>query len=377
MMDLGVIRIVTPDALSFAREKLRASLVVAGLRHVLAGQITTVVSQALRDRLPAELTVLLADGGRHIALRPVEVAGSYQRTQLLRPPDAAGIAAMRAILNRLTREELLSDLEHQIQERTADLERERERSERLLRNMLPDVIARRMKDGEAIADTHEATVLFADIKGFTILASERSAKAVVAILDRIFREFDAIAQKHGLEKIKTIGDSYMAAAGLPVPQLDHVDRAVMMGLDMIEAMPRLRGELDLDVDVRIGVHTGPVVAGVIGTQKHAYDIWGDTVNVASRMESHGAPGRLQVSDEVRQALGLRYHVEERGMIEIKNHESRRTWFVLRLAPLGSELTTMAAPVRREPVPEGEVRYGCAPCKNTPPRKSVRSQDWFG
>jgi class 3 adenylate cyclase len=132
----------------------------------------------------------------------------------------------------------------------------------------------------------------------------------------------------------------------------------MMGLDMIEAMPRLRGELDLDVDVRIGVHTGPVVAGVIGTQKHAYDIWGDTVNVASRMESHGAPGRLQVSDEVRQALGLRYHVEERGMIEIKNHESRRTWFVLRLAPLGSELTTMAAPVRREPVPEGEVRYGC-------------------
>jgi class 3 adenylate cyclase len=346
MMQLGLIRIVTPDALSFAREKLRACLVVAGLRHVLAGQITAVVSQALRDRLPAELTILLQDGGRHLALYPAEIAGSYQRIPLPRPPDAAGIAAMRAILNRLTREELLSDLEHQVQERTADLERERERSERLLRNMLPEAIAKRMKDGESIADTHEASVLFADIKGFTVLASERSAKAVVAILDRIFREFDAIAQKHGLEKIKTIGDSYMAAAGLPVPQPDHVDRAVLMGLDMIAAMPRLRGELGLNVDVRIGVHTGPVVAGVIGTQKYAYDIWGDTVNVASRMESHGMPGRLQVSDEVRQTLGLRYRLEERGMIEIKNHDSRRTWFVLDIAPLGSERRTA---VRREPV----------------------------
>ena len=257
---------------------------------------------------------------------------------------------MRAILNRLTREELLSDLEHQVQERTADLERERERSERLLRNMLPGVIARRMKDGEAIADTHEATVLFADIKGFTVLASERSANEVVAILDRIFSEFDAIAQKHGLEKIKTIGNSYMAAAGLPVPQPDHVDRAVLMGLDMIAAMPRLRDELDLTIDVRIGVHTGPVVAGVIGTQKYAYDIWGDTVNVASRMESHGEPGRLQVSDEVRQVLGSRYHLEDRGMIEIKNHNSMRTWFVLDIAPLGSGLKTMATSVRGEPRP---------------------------
>jgi class 3 adenylate cyclase len=334
VIHLGQLRVVAPDALPFAREKLRACLVVAGLRHVLAGQITTVASQAFRDRLPAGLTVLLEEDGRHIVLLPPEIAGRYQRIPLLQPPDAAGIEAMRVILNRLTREELLNDLEYQVQERTADLERERERSERLLRNMLPDVIARRMKDGETIADTHEASVLFADIKGFTVLASERSAKAVVAILDRIFREFDAIAQKHGLEKIKTIGDSYMAAAGLPVPQLDHVDRAVLMGLDMVAAVPLLREELGLAIDVRVGVHTGPVVAGVIGTQKHAYDIWGDTVNVASRMESHGVPGRLQVSDDVRRALGARYRLEDRGMIEIKNHDSMRTWFVQGIAPLG-------------------------------------------
>ena len=241
---------------------------------------------------------------------------------------------MRAILNRLTREELLYDLELQVQQRTADLERERERSERLLRNMLPDEIARRMKDGETIADSHDASVLFADIKGFTALASVRSAPAVVTILDRIFREFDAIAQKHGLEKIKTIGDSYMAAAGLPLPQLDHVDRAVLMGLDMVAVMPELCTELGLSLDVRVGVHTGPVLAGVIGTRKFAYDIWGDTVNVASRMESHGLPGHLQVSDDVRRALGKRYKFEDRGVIEIKNHDPVRTWFVKGMAAIG-------------------------------------------
>ena len=162
----------------------------------------------------------------------------------------------------------------------------------------------------------------------------KSAPAVVAILDRIFREFDAIALKHGLEKIKTIGDSYMAAAGLPLAQFDHVDRAVLMGLDMVAAMPVLCAELGLMLDVRVGVHTGPVVAGVIGTRKFAYDIWGDTVNVASRMESHGLPGRLQVSDDVRRALGRRYAFEDRGVIEIKNHDPMRTWFVTGIAPIG-------------------------------------------
>jgi class 3 adenylate cyclase len=332
--ELSVLRIGAPDALTFAREKLRAGLVVAGLRHVLAGQITTVVSQSLRDRLPAQLTVAVEDDGRQIALRPADIAGRYQQIALPRPLDAAGIEAMRAILNRLTREELLYDLELQVQQRTADLERERERSERLLRNMLPDEIARRMKDGETIADSHDASVLFADIKGFTALASVRSAPAVVTILDRIFREFDAIAQKHGLEKIKTIGDSYMAAAGLPLPQLDHVDRAVLMGLDMVAVMPELCTELGLALDVRVGVHTGPVLAGVIGTRKFAYDIWGDTVNVASRMESHGLPGHLQVSDDVRRALGKRYKFEDRGVIEIKNHDPVRTWFVKGMAAIG-------------------------------------------
>jgi class 3 adenylate cyclase len=295
--------------------------------------VTAVVSQSLRGRLPAELAIHLDEDGSHLLLRPAETAGRYERLRLPRPPAAADVEALRAILGRLTREELLYDLEHQVEERTADLARERERSERLLRNMLPDVIARRMKAGETIADVHEATVLFADLKGFTAFASERSAAEVVRLLDRVFREFDEIAQKHGLEKIKTIGDAYMAAAGLPVSQLDHVDRAVQMGLDMVAAIGPLGRELGVPIDVRVGIHTGTVVAGVIGTKKIAYDVWGDTVNVASRMETYGVAGHVHVSDDVRIALGQRYRLEDRGTIELKNRGSMRTWIVHGIAAL--------------------------------------------
>lgn len=333
MIDLGLLRIVEPEALPFAREKLRLCLVAAGLRRVLAGQITASVSQTLRFHLPVELTVALDQVGHSLSILPAKLVGRYQQIPLPRPPSPESIEEMRAILGRLTREELLNDLEHQVQARTADLARERERSERLLQNILPEAIARRMKDGETIADTHEASVLFADIEGFTALASARTAHDVVGFLDRIFREFDLIAMRHGLEKIKTIGDAYMAAAGLPDPQSDHVDRAVLAGLDIVDAIPRLRGELGLEIGVRVGIHTGPVVAGVIGLHKHAYDVWGETVNVASRMESHGVAGKLQVSDYVRRALGNRYMLQERGTIDIKNHDAMRTWFVRSIVPI--------------------------------------------
>jgi adenylate cyclase len=128
----------------------------------------------------------------------------------------------------------------------------------------------------------------------------------------------------------------MAAAGLPMPQTDHVDRAVLMGLDIVKAMPGIREEVGVEIDVRIGIHTGPLVAGVIGTKKYAYDVWGYTVNVASRMESHGLPGHVQVSDDVRQALGERFSVEERGTIEIKNRGTMKTWFVHKIAVPGDQ-----------------------------------------
>ena len=251
-------------------------------------------------------------------------------------PSESEVERIRQALAHPTREELLYDLERQVQDRTAELAYERERSDRLLKNMLPAPIAERMKGGEIIADSHDATVLFVDICGFTAWARRRSAREVVSILDYIFRAFDEVADRHGLEKIKTIGDAYLAAAGLPQAQFDHVDRAVRAGLDIVASLPALRADTGLEVSFRVGIHTGPVIAGVIGANKLFYDIWGDTVNVASRMESHGQTGLVHVSDDVRQLLGARYRVEDRGVMEIKNRGQMRTWFVHGLAPIRAE-----------------------------------------
>lgn len=327
MIDLGDLRVSTIDGLPFAREKLRIALILSGLRPVLAGQITSFISQALRSEIPTKIRILLSTSRNKLTLHPAHISGPYDNINLNKFLNDSDVDLINKALSRLTLDELLNDLEHQVQDRTAELEHERERSERLLNNMLPKEIATRMKDGETIADAHEATVLFADIKGFTTLAKDRSASEIVEILDRIFRRFDIVAEKHGLEKIKTIGDCYMAAAGLPIPKVDHVDRAVLMGLDIVTEMSEMREDFDVEIDVRIGIHTGPLVAGVIGTKKYSYDIWGDTVNVASRMESHGIPGKVQVSDDVRKVLGERYKIEERGSIEIKNRGTMKTWLV--------------------------------------------------
>lgn len=333
MSQLGLLRIAAPDALPYSREKLRHCLIAAGLRDVFAGQATIELSNRLRRYLPAQLTVSLDEQCRWLLLDPPEIAGRYQRIQLPAQLDQDKVEKMKAVLSRLTREELFHDLERQVKERTAELGLERERSEKLLRNMLPELIAQRIKAGETIADSHDASVLFADISGFTALAKDRGAEEVVSLLDQIFRKFDDIAQKHALEKIKTIGDCYMATAGLPVPQADHVDRTVLAGLEIIEAVGEFRDELGFAIDVRVGVHSGPLVAGVIGSKKYSYDVWGDTVNVASRMESHGMPGHLQVSDHVCKLLGKRFHVEDRGTIDIKNRGAMRTWLVHGIAEL--------------------------------------------
>lgn len=330
---LGMLRIAAPDALSHSREKIRQGLIAAGLREAFASSATIELSHRLYDQLPTELSITLDDQRSNLRISPAEIAGRYQSILLPRPLQDADIAKLRNVLGKLTREELFHDMERQVKERTAELATERERSEKLLRNMLPDPIAQRMKADETIADSHQASVLFADIVGFTTLAKDRDAREVVSLLDTIFRRFDDISKDHALEKIKTIGDCYMAAAGLPLQQADHVDRTILAGLDMIEAVAELRRELECDINVRIGVHSGPLVAGVIGTQKFSYDVWGDTVNVASRMESQGVVGRLQVSDHVRKLLGNRFQLEDRGTMEIKNRGKIHTWLVKGLAKL--------------------------------------------
>jgi class 3 adenylate cyclase len=216
-----------------------------------------------------------------------------------------------------------------IDSQTREIERERARSEDLLRNVLPSEIADRLKDGaQVIADAHPAvTVLFADIVGFTKLSSELSPAAIVERLNEIFTAFDAHCESLGLEKIKTIGDSYMVVGGAPTARADHAVAVVRMGIAMRETLAAMRGRGGDDLEVRIGAHSGPLVAGVIGKRKFAYDVWGDTVNVASRMESHSIPGELQITEATAKLVEDHFALEARGTIEVKGKGPMRTWLV--------------------------------------------------
>jgi class 3 adenylate cyclase/NAD(P)-dependent dehydrogenase (short-subunit alcohol dehydrogenase family) len=222
------------------------------------------------------------------------------------------------------------DLEQRIEIRTHELEAARGRTEALLLNILPAPIAERLKRGEGIIADHfeDVTVLFADLVGFTPMSSTMTPGRAVEVLDAVFSEFDRIAGHYELEKIKTIGDCYMAVGGLPEPQARHVELVANAALEMLPALSRLGAELELPLSVRIGLHTGDVVAGVIGRQKFVYDLWGDTVNIASRMESHGVGDRIQVTEQVYRLLGDRFSFVPRGVMDIKGKGLMPTYFLV-------------------------------------------------
>ena len=206
---------------------------------------------------------------------------------------------------------------------------ERKVSERLALHVPPDSIAARLQARpDVTADTFaDVTVLIADVVGFAELTPAVSPQRLALLLDEVFTGFDGLAKARGLKKIKTLGNSYMAAAGVPVPSGDHAARAAHLALDMVDALDRFNERRDHALQVRIGIATGAVVAGVIGRHRYLYDVWGDAVNTASRMESHGVAGRVQMADSTRRRLGESFLFEERGALEVEGQGDVTTWFV--------------------------------------------------
>ncbi len=211
-----------------------------------------------------------------------------------------------------------------------ELNEEQEKSERLLLNILPKAIAERLKQGETtIADSFsDVTVMFADLVGFTKLSSHLSPAELVELLNRIFSAFDELADRYGLEKIKTIGDAYMVVGGLPTPTENHAEAIASMAIDIQAAIAKMRTKGGQQLSIRIGINSGPVEAGVIGTKKFTYDLWGDTVNIASRMESLGVPGGIQVTVATYERLRDKYIFESRGVLQVKGKGDMMTYLLL-------------------------------------------------
>jgi class 3 adenylate cyclase len=210
-----------------------------------------------------------------------------------------------------------------------ELQAEQQKSEQLLLNILPHSIAVRLKrqDLTVADDFAKVTVLFADIVGFTEISARMSSTKLVELLNQVFSIFDTLVAEHGVEKIKTIGDAYMVVAGLPVPCFNHVEQIAGLALDMQQAITYFNAQNAYDLSIRIGIHTGPVVAGVIGIRKFAYDLWGDTVNMASRMESHGLAGQIQVSESIYEILKDQFVFVKRGTIQVKGKGEMMTYFL--------------------------------------------------
>ena len=227
---------------------------------------------------------------------------------------------------------LLASFAHQRNVALTALRAEQEKSEALLLNILPRPIAERLKAAAQMIADHfaEASILFADVVDYTLLAQRLPPAQMVGILDQLFSRFDVLVERHGLEKIKTIGDCYMAAAGVPNPSPDHARNAALLALDMRDVLATSAVAGQPGLELRIGINSGPVVAGVIGTKRFLYDLWGDAVNTASRMESHGTPGEIQITRATYELLKDEFVCTPRGTILVKGKGEMETWYLVGL-----------------------------------------------
>jgi guanylate cyclase len=227
---------------------------------------------------------------------------------------------------------LLAVFAKQRRDALAALRIEQAKAENLLLNILPRSIADQLKaQTQPIADQFSAaSILFADVVDFTPFSERLAPADVVGVLDHLFSHFDTLAERYGLEKIKTIGDCYMVAAGVPTPRPDHARALALVALDMIEAMRSSDHVGHLGLELRVGINSGPVVAGVIGRKRFLYDLWGDAVNTASRMESHGTPGRIQITRATYELLADEFECEPRGTITVKGKGDMEVWYLVGL-----------------------------------------------
>lgn len=313
-----------------ALEKIRTGHLDLILLDIEMPEMTGLqVLEVLKADKMTEVPVIVISGGTDAedAIRCIEMGAEDYLPKSFNP------VLLRARVTNALHKKRLRDHDkvmlETIRQQHAVVSHEKEVSENLLLNILPREISTRLKSGEElIADAHaEVTILFADLSGFTALSRTMTASRLVEILNAIFCEFDRIMQRFGVEKIKTIGDCYMAVAGLPLARPDHAQALVTVAFEMIAALSSVNKTFETDLRMRIGLNTGNVVAGVIGLRKFTYDLWGDAVNVASRMESTGAVGRVHISEFTAKLLPAGFALEDRGVVDVKGVGQMSTYFV--------------------------------------------------
>ena len=291
-----------------------------GILAPLGALVFLEVRRAIRWFVLFVLVFLLTGIVGEILFRDANLPSWFTTTMLALNVIGAGAIAFT----------LLASFADQRNAALAALRVEQEKSELLLMNILPGSIAERLKAAsQTIADHFDsASILFADVVDFTPLAQRLPPAEVVGILDQLFSRFDTLLERHGLEKIKTIGDCYMAAAGVPDPSPDHARRAALLALDMRQAVATSLVGDGFGLELRIGINSGPVIAGVIGSKRFLYDLWGDAVNTASRMESHSMPGEIQITRATYELLKDEFVCRPRGAIEVKGKGRMETWYLV-------------------------------------------------